>query len=95
MATVGFDIEYSLPNGETEYLEDVEFEGTVEKMDDGIGPYEFWGSVGYDSKPYWGCQDIDWDRALFTESENRIIGEWLSINYDKVEEALVKEAGEG
>ena len=27
--------------------------------DSGIGPYEFWGQKGFDSRPYWGCENCD------------------------------------
>ena len=25
-------------------------------LDDGIGAYEYWGQVGFDSRRYWGCK---------------------------------------
>ena len=25
------------------------------QLDAGIGPYEYWGARGFDSRPYWGC----------------------------------------
>lgn len=33
----------------------------IYQADDGIGPYEFWGRKGVDSRPYWAstCCDAD------------------------------------
>jgi hypothetical protein len=52
---------------------EVEFEGYPKVVDNGIGKYEFWGSIGYDSQLSVECEEVTWDETLYTKEENEII----------------------
>lgn len=78
-----------LPTGEE--LE-VTFYGTPTKQDAGIGFYEFWGAKGFDSRPYWSCEDygIDYDESLYTNEQNISITGWLEKNWETVDLQLTE-----
>lgn len=61
LAAEGIRIKFSDPEVNwTDYeIEDVE-DYELESGDDGIGSYEYWGSVGYDSRPYTIAVNITW-----------------------------------
>ena len=79
-------IEFEIPFNE-EFLY-VDFEADPKMEDDGIGSYEFWGAKGHDSRPYLSCErhGIWWNRSLFDEEQNRVVGDYLDYNYEKIEE---------
>ena len=52
---------------------------TLQKLDDGIGAYEYWGTDCYDSRPYIGtecCESKEWHTPE----------EWESIKEDEDDE---------
>lgn len=93
MAYVSMDVYWIDEKGEEHELP-VIFEGNPHWKDFGIGSYEFWGSVENDKRMALICEYIDWDNKLYTKEENEQIDKWLDSNFEKVEEALIKEAGE-
>ena len=76
----------------TEYgLFKVEFSGEPTLENDGIGSYEYWGSSETDKgHNYIDCEEITWDKSLYSNAVNEEIDEWLKNNYGKV----VKSIGE-
>lgn len=71
-------------------LHEVCFVGTIEMIDDGIGPYEFWGFKGFDSQIVPEVQDIEWDKSIHTAEENDIIQKYLDVDDDN-DESISKE----
>lgn len=58
---------------------------------DGIGSYEYWGSKGYDKGvDYLICENMTWDKSLYTEEQNAIIDQYIDANYEKLSDAVVK-----
>jgi len=69
---------------------EVTFYGNPQRVDIGIGSYEFWGAKGYDSHWVWELEDAQWDKSLYTPEENKIINQWLTENFKEVSEAIIK-----
>lgn len=89
MTTIEWEVEYTNPaTNEVDYMY-VDFMGDVVVENDGIGSYEFWGVVGYDhGHDYNMCENIEWDKSLYTDEQNKIIEDYLDENYEKIEEQL-------
>jgi hypothetical protein len=63
---------------------EVEFFGEVKMVDEGIGQYEYWGQRCYDENIVPVCEEVLWDKRLFTEEENKIIDTWLDEERERV-----------
>jgi hypothetical protein len=88
--TVEYEIEYSRPDGEIDYL-CVDFEGSITKENDGIGGYECWGFTGYDEgRDYFVCEKITWDKTKYNEKENKVIETYLDNNFEKIEKYILE-----
>jgi len=88
MVAVKIEIQFF---GEDDYRE-VEFTGNPHKCDDGIGSYEYFGFRGNDSRTYVSCEDtIDWDRKLYSDSENAIIEKHLEKNEEEIDKKLCED----
>jgi len=87
MVAVKIEVEFS-----EEDIREVEFWGNPHSCDGGIGSFEFWGFKGYDSQPYVSCEDtIDWDRKLYSDSENAIIEKHLEKNEEEIDKKLCED----
>ena len=69
--------------GNEEYIE-VEFTGTVEEVDNGIGPYEYFGFKGFDSQPGLEVQEFEWDRSLYSDEVNEKIEKFSNEDEDGI-----------
>jgi len=67
---------------------DVQYFATPEWENDGIGSYEYWGMKGYDAgQDYPVLNDFpEWDKSIYTESENWLIAIHLITNLQRIEE---------
>jgi hypothetical protein len=73
-----------------DYL-DVEFDCDLAKENSGIGSYEYWGFKEYDKGvDYMIAEEIMWDKALFTEDQNKFIEQWLMENYSVIEREAIE-----
>lgn len=72
----------------------VRFGGTPRMEDAGIGPYEFWGAKGYDSRLYASCEyyGIDWNRKQYSAAHNALIEQYLYDNYQQIEHEIIQQA---
>ena len=63
---------------------EVELYGTPEIKDEGIGPYECHGTKGFhhDYQPY--LETIKWDRRLYTDIENELIGRYVDEAFNSI-----------
>ena len=62
--------------------------GTGRFRDEGIGPFEFWGSKGNDVNYMPVIEDITWNKKQHTEAQNILIGIFLETNMDSIESSL-------
>jgi hypothetical protein len=70
----------------------IEFDCELHPENDGIGSYEFWGSVGYDSgNDYLVLDDMKWDETEFNTTQNEIIKNYLDNNWTVLEELITQE----
>ena len=78
-------------NEENIYDEDffLDVEYTAVYGSSGIGYYEFWGSVEYDKGQTY-VEEIHWDESKYTDYENVLIDEFVTNNYDRVSNWLMK-----
>jgi hypothetical protein len=74
------------------YSLDVEFTGEPHSVDVGEDGGEFWGfKYASTIQTIQSCEDtIEWDRTLYTDSENIIIEKYLDDNYNDVDDAICK-----
>ena len=73
-------------NGEEK---NIEFFCDYEILNDGIGNYEFWGSTGYDKGvDYLELNKVNWNTALYNESQNKSILDWVIQNWDGIEKEV-------
>jgi hypothetical protein len=85
--TTAFD--YEIESGEE--LIEVEFDCELHPENDGIGSYEFWGSTGYDAGvDYLVLDDIKWNKAKFTTSQNEAIERYLEDNWAILEDTITQ-----
>lgn len=67
---------------------EVEFYGDVKMIDHGIGPYEFWGCRGCDRDLRPTCDDVQWDKTIYTDDENNAIERHLERNIENIIEYI-------
>jgi len=67
---------------------EVEFIGIVNEVDNGIGRYEYHGSIGFDSQPGLEVEEIEWDKTTYNDEQNSIIESYLNDNEDSIMDAL-------
>lgn len=94
--TTTIEIEFNLPipsiDDEHYYYLDVEFTGKPHSIDVGEDGGEYWGfKYSATTRIVQSCEDtIEWDRTLYTDSENIIIEKYLDDNYNDVDDAICK-----
>jgi hypothetical protein len=73
------ETQIELPNiGEVTFFADLS-DFTIEN--DGIGSYEYFGARGYDSgTDYLYLEELNWDKSLYTEEQNKLIWDWVNKN---------------
>ena len=71
-------------------MRDIVFEAEMDRENDGIGSYEFWGTKGYDSgTDYWSVSNVGWNEKLYTEQENADIRKWVDDNWFELVDRIV------
>ena len=95
--TTTIEIEFDLPlplidDNEQCYYLNVEFTGNPHSVDIGEDACEFWGFMYASTiQTIQSCEDtIEWDRTLYTDSENIIIEKYLEDNYNDVDDEICK-----
>jgi hypothetical protein len=87
---MNYELEYKNKDGEYDYI-DVDFDANFYAESTGIGSYEYWGFKGYDKgENYFSCDDVRWDKSLYTEEQNAIIQKHLDENHEKIENLLIE-----
>lgn len=77
-------------DGDCIAMRDIVFEVEMDRENDGIGSYEFWGSKEYDKgTDYWVVNEIKWDKGLYTEQENANITKWVDENWLELVDVIV------
>lgn len=66
---------------------EVELIADVEMVNDGIGPYEFWGYKGYDRRMVPEVGAITYNHAEYTQAEREAIDRYI----DEHEEQIITE----
>jgi hypothetical protein len=69
---------------------EIELFGDVEVVDNGIGPYEYWGQKCVDHCYEPEVQEITWENDKCTEEENVIIQKYVDDNYDSLCNDLIQ-----
>jgi len=78
----------TIENGEDSF--DVQLDGTLEKQNDGIGSYEYWGQKCYDrGEDYYILEDFPtWDKSLYSFEQNWIIAIYIFYNFLSIEKSF-------
>lgn len=85
-----YEIEFENLEGELDYME-IDFDANFYSENSGIGSYEYAGMRGCDKgHDYTSCDDVRWDKSLYTEEQNAIIQKWYDENSEKLENFLIK-----
>lgn len=69
---------------------EVEFYGTPEMVDNGIGPYECHGYKGHDVRMEPQIESVEWDKKDYTPEENSMIDKFVSDNLDYICERIIE-----
>ena len=85
-----YELEYLKEDGEYDYI-NVDFDANFYAESTGIGSYEYWGFKGYDKgQDYYSCDDVRWNKSLYTEEQNAIIQKHLDENHEHIEKLLIQ-----
>ena len=87
---MNYELEYTNKDGEEDCM-NVDFDANFYPESTGIGSYEYAGIKGYDKgQDYFSCDDVRWNRSLYTEEQNAIIQKHLDENHEKIENLLIE-----
>jgi hypothetical protein len=82
-------VEVEFKVGEDYAYKDVVFSGEPTTMETGEDGGEYWGfKYASTIQTVRGCENIEWDRSLYTDSENAIIEAYLNDNYESVDNLI-------
>jgi hypothetical protein len=75
---------------------EIYFYGTPKLVDEGIGRYEYWGTIGYhsDIQPTMEDSEITWDAEngeALTLEQDKIIQQYLNDNIEEIENAIIQD----
>ena len=70
---------------------EIELLGKIEMVDNGIGPYEYWGSKCVDIQIGPEVQEISWDKTKYSEEQNKIIDKYIDDNFDDLAQKMEEE----
>jgi hypothetical protein len=74
-------------DGEVELTADLHWENS------GIGWYQFGSATEFDAgQDYLELDDLSWDKTLYTEEQNKIIGEYIDKNMDELNTIIPEKA---
>jgi hypothetical protein len=65
-------------------IEEVSFWADIKIVDNGIGRYEYWGSIGFDSRLEPETQEIFWDKTLYSDEQNEIINRYVDNHFEEM-----------
>jgi hypothetical protein len=87
---MNYELEYINKDGEYDYI-NVDFKANFYPESTGIGSYEYAGIRGYDKgQDYFSCDDVRWNKSLYTEQQNAIIQKHLDENHEHIEKLLIQ-----
>jgi hypothetical protein len=76
--------------GAEDWIE-VEFYGSPEMVNVGIGQYEYWGHVEYDNRYEAELEEAEWDTTMYTKDQNDAIRAYYDKNCEDICDSICQD----